>query len=107
MAIAIGISGSIPPRAMSPAFAVMSIAMPSTVRSRIGRLGSPTLRREARTALEFKEQAARVTGAVSRRKEALTAFDGHLFVTSEIAEVKSKCGRHNDAGNDVNEDPLT
>src|SRR5580704_3393357 len=107
MAIAAGISGSIPPRAMSRAFAVMSIAMPSTVRSRIGRLGSPTSRRQVRTALELKEETAPAAGAMSRRKESLTDFDGRLFVTAEIAEIKSKCGRQNDAGNDVIEDPLT
>src|ERR1700732_3565882 len=108
MAIAAGISGSIPPRAMSPAFAVMSIATPSTVRSRVGRLGSPTSRRQARTALELKRgKRAPRAGAVSRRKDASTAFDGRLFVTAEIAEIESKCGRQNDAGKDVNEDPLT
>jgi hypothetical protein len=32
--------------------------MPSTVRSRIGRLGSPTPSRQARTALELKEDTA-------------------------------------------------
>jgi hypothetical protein len=36
----------------------MLIAMPSTVRSRIGRLGSPTPSRQARTALELKEDTA-------------------------------------------------
>jgi hypothetical protein len=36
----------------------MLIAMPSTVRSRIGRLGSPTPSRQARTALELKDTAS-------------------------------------------------
>src|SRR5450631_397734 len=103
MARAIGISGSIPPRAMSPASAAMSIAMPSTVRSRTGKPGSGKSRS---CRLTPRLTSNKDSGRLVATDDASTALDRQLFPAIEIPNGIAKSGRQNNPGERENINPL-